>query len=87
MVKKTQISIHALTGSATYMRMWIDNQEIVISIHALTGSATMVWSSANSSMFIFQSTHSRGVRLEDATIAANTTKISIHALTGSATQS
>ena len=54
------ISIHALTGSATYSPRTTSIYS-PISIHALTGSATSILFSISCSI-LFQSTHSRGVR-------------------------
>ena len=55
------ISIHALTRSATMRwRSW--TKEELISIHALTRSATQTIL-FQTSQKLFQSTHSRGVRL------------------------
>ena len=56
------ISIHALTRSAT-IGIFVIQSNRTISIHALTRSATQPQIINSMSQFIFQSTHSRGVRL------------------------
>ena len=65
-----QISIHALTRSATELD-WEEVQQLLISIHALTRSATAT-SKRCALHERFQSTHSRGVRQdfirEDGTV-------------------
>ena len=57
------ISIHALTRSATAMTETIE-EFFPISIHALTRSATFFVFYFDGIVFQFQSTHSRGVRLD-----------------------
>ena len=77
------ISIHALTRSATAIPTAAQTAEN-ISIHALTRSATLQKTTDNNDM-LFQSTHSRGVRLGEIVSAPRYDAISIHALTRSAT--
>ncbi len=92
------ISIHALTRSATCAIYTFDLPDFPISIHALTRSATVsiVPLKLLVSQNLFQSTHSRGVRLDfvesigalfQSTHSRTYTAvpISIHALTRSAT--
>ena len=55
------ISTHALTWSAT-MRGMLSEPSMVISTHALTWSATVAMC-VQGDWFLFQLTHSRGVRL------------------------
>jgi len=78
------ISIHALTRSATDS-FPVMTDRIVISIHALTRSATSSQFSMSYVLFIFQSTHSQGVRRLVVCIDTDDRSISIHALTRSAT--
>ena len=77
------ISTHALTWSAT-MRGMLSEPSMVISTHALTWSATMTMC-LQSDWFLFQLTHSRGVRQLQFGIFAMRMGISTHALTWSAT--
>ena len=78
-----QISIHALTRSATELD-WEEVQQLLISIHALTRSATAT-SKRCALHERFQSTHSRGVRPAAEAGREADFDISIHALTRSAT--
>ncbi len=57
------VSIHALAWSATNKRRLKSTMVISVSIHALAWSATKVMCNLTSLPSLFQSTHSRGVRL------------------------
>ena len=78
-----RISIHALTRSATVQVQNLP-RNYLISIHALTRSATHL-QFCKTSIRIFQSTHSRGVRRGSRMFYFDKENISIHALTRSAT--
>ena len=56
------VSIHALTRSATFLHIRRVTHCLVVSIHALTRSATYLIKINGMIIFLFQSTHSRGVR-------------------------
>ena len=78
------VSIHALTKSATKACCWFAINDPV-SIHALTKSATACLRHIRSVLRMFQSTHSRRVRLLFLLCSLFPKWVSIHALTKSAT--
>ena len=80
------ISIHALTGSATLLLVRGLIVRFLISIHALTGSATYTVADIPAELFI--SIHAlTGSATFDRLCTEQSKPISIHALTGSATPS
>ena len=83
LLPEANISTHALTWSAT-MRGMLSEPSMVISTHALTWSATVAMC-VQGDWFLFQLTHSRGVRRPLLASGASAHIISTHALTWSAT--
>ncbi len=77
------ISIHALTRSATLQRQSCICQEIFQSTHSR--GVRLNTSVDVASLVLFQSTHSRGVRPATGQASQSHVAISIHALTRSAT--
>ena len=81
--KEARISIHALTGSATWRGYWTPRRKAFQSTHS-RGVRPATYDNLTK-LVVFQSTHSRGVRLGRIEKSMSTRRISIHALTGSAT--
>ena len=83
---KTIISIHALTGSATYiMTIFSGSTSLFQSTHPR--GVRLRTCLERSNLKRFQSTHPRGVRPMLEMNGPDEEEISIHALTGSATKS